>query len=158
MAKQSFEAVLVKGGEGSWTRVNIPFDVGTVFGKKGHVQVKGRIDGCLFEKSKLMPAGNGRYWLPVNERIRKAIHKSDGDPVSVEIEADEGCLVLDMPEDFSAELQKHPAAAAFFEGLAKGYQRWFIESVTSAKKAETRRRRMEKAMEKLSAGKRFHDV
>jgi hypothetical protein len=158
MNRQSFVAKLTKGhGEGSWTRIDIPLDVVKAFRVKGYIQVKGKIDHYEFDKIKIIPASQGKHWLPINERIRKAINKGIGEEVVAELELDLEEVVHEMPEDFSIELQKHPKAETFFNSLTKSYQKWFILSITEAKQADTRKKRIEKAIEKLSNGKKFHD-
>jgi uncharacterized protein YdeI (YjbR/CyaY-like superfamily) len=59
---------------------------------------------------------------------------------------------FEVPEDTVAALQRSPAARTFFDGRSYSKQRWFTESVTSAKKPETRSRRVDKAIELLEAG------
>jgi len=158
MDTQSFVAKLTKGhGEGSWIRIDIPLDVIKAFGAKGYIQVKGKIDDYVFDKIKIIPGSEGKHWLPINERIRKAINKGIGEDVVAELELDLEEVVYEMPEDFSIELEKHPKAETFFNSLTKSYQKWFILSITEAKQADTRKKRIEKAIEKLSNGKKFHD-
>ncbi len=158
MAKQKFVAKLVKGhGEGSWTRIEIPFDAEAVFGKKGYIQVKGKIDDYTFSKIKMMPGSKEKHWLPINEKIRKAINKNIGENVTVELELDKDVVIYEIPEDFSIELQKNSKAESYFNSLTKSYQKWFIQSITEAKQIDTRKKRIQKAIEKLSVGKKFHD-
>jgi hypothetical protein len=149
---------LVKGhGEGSWTRVDIPFDAAEVYKQTGHIQVKGKIDHYAFTNIKLMPGSKGTHWLPVNEKIRKEINKKVGDKVAVVIELNPEQAIQDVPDDFASELKRHPAAEIFFDGLTRSYQKWFILSIVEARQEATRRKRIEKAIEKLEAGKKFHD-
>lgn len=50
--------------------------------------------------------------------------------------------------------KKNKKAAAFFETLAFSHKREFVEWILSAKKDETRQKRLETTLEKLSAGKK----
>jgi hypothetical protein len=157
--KKTFTAPLVTGdGDGSWTRVVIPFDVKEVWGSGSYVQVKGAIDGYVFEKVKLMPSGGGKHFLAVNEKIRKTIGKGTGDMVKVVLEQDfQSDAPPATPDDFLKALAANPSAKKFYEGLTPAAQKWFILSITEAKQPATRVTRIQKAIERLNAGKKFHD-
>ncbi len=63
---------------------------------------------------------------------------------------------MTMPEDFLEELAKHPKAKKFYDTLNKT-NRWAIFwRLQTAKKPETRQRRMNKILEKLSKKEKFH--
>ena len=69
--------------------------------------------------------------------------------MDVEHELDDAPRSVEVPDDLAAALESDAAAKAFFDELSYSRQRWFTESVTSAKKPETRERRVVKAMEML---------
>jgi uncharacterized protein YdeI (YjbR/CyaY-like superfamily) len=58
-----------------------------------------------------------------------------------------------VPADFARALAATPAAQAFFGGLSYSQQRWFVEGIESAKKPETRARRVDAAIERLGQGR-----
>jgi len=60
---------------------------------------------------------------------------------------------LETPDDFTAALAGDPAALEAFESMSPGYRREYIEWIVDAKRDDTRRRRIEKAVEQLSEGK-----
>jgi uncharacterized protein YdeI (YjbR/CyaY-like superfamily) len=55
--------------------------------------------------------------------------------------------IIDVPEDLEKALEKNPSAAQYFASLGYGKKKGFIEQVTSAKRASTRQRRIEKVVE-----------
>ncbi len=63
---------------------------------------------------------------------------------------------MSVPPDFQAELDRNPAAKAFFLSLNKTNRYSFLWRITTAKRPETRRARIETSITMLSAGKKFH--
>lgn len=61
-----------------------------------------------------------------------------------------------VPADFSAALQKLPKAQAFFETLNKTNRYAIIWRLQTAKKEETRQRRMQHILDMLARGEKFH--
>ena len=51
-----------------------------------------------------------------------------------------------MPDDFAAALAADPPAQTFFATLSNSLQRYHVDNVNAAKAAETRQRRIEKAI------------
>ena len=60
------------------------------------------------------------------------------------------------PEDFLAELEKDQKAKQFFKGLNKANLYAIVYRLQTAKKAETRHRRMKLILDMLKQGKTFH--
>lgn len=58
------------------------------------------------------------------------------------------------PADFVKELRRSKVASHFFEELSFSNQKEYVTWITSAKKEETRSRRLELAIDKLIAGKK----
>ena len=61
-----------------------------------------------------------------------------------------------VPEDFLAQLAKNKKAKAFFETLNKTNLYSIAYRLQTAKKPETRQRRLRAIIEKLSRGEKFH--
>jgi uncharacterized protein YdeI (YjbR/CyaY-like superfamily) len=58
-----------------------------------------------------------------------------------------------LPQYIQAALKKHPAALRHFEALAASQRRRYFAWIESAKREETKRRRLKEAIRLLSAGK-----
>jgi uncharacterized protein YdeI (YjbR/CyaY-like superfamily) len=63
---------------------------------------------------------------------------------------------MTLPEDFQAVLDAHPEAKAFYEGLNKTHRYSFYHRIHSAKKPETRAKRIQWALELLLNRKTVH--
>jgi uncharacterized protein YdeI (YjbR/CyaY-like superfamily) len=61
-----------------------------------------------------------------------------------------------VPPDFQEELDRHPKAKAFYETLNKTNTYAFLWRIQTAKKAETRAKRIALSMQMLEDGKTFH--
>ncbi|KAL2270512.1 hypothetical protein VTJ83DRAFT_2696 [Remersonia thermophila] len=64
-----------------------------------------------------------------------------------------GSSTIEVPHDFQEALDRNPKAKAFFEGLGRTKRFAFLWRITTAKRAETRRKRIEQFAELLAAGK-----
>ncbi len=60
-----------------------------------------------------------------------------------------------VPEFFAAALKKNRRAAAFFESLRPTYQREYLVWVSTAKREETRERRVVETLAALAAGRKW---
>lgn len=61
---------------------------------------------------------------------------------------------IPMPDDFAARLVDSSRALATFDALAPSHRREYLEWITDAKRAETRVRRIQQAIEWLAEGKK----
>ena len=66
--------------------------------------------------------------------------------------------IIKVPEELQKLLDKNKTAATFFDSLAFTHKREYVEWIISAKKEETKAKRLETTMEKLIAQKKnFND-
>ena len=64
---------------------------------------------------------------------------------------------IPMPPDFAMLLAKSKTATATFAGFPPSCKREYLDWITTAKRPETRDRRMTEAVIRLAAGRRFND-
>lgn len=147
-----FRALLEQHRSGSATTISIPFDVPKVFGRRGRVAVRGTINGVPF-RSSVFRMGDAPYFMVVNRQMREAGSLSAGQTVSVVMERDDEPRSIEVPPDFQAALVASRAAQEAWARLSFTHQREYVEAITEAKRAETRARRIAKAVEQLSAGR-----
>lgn len=91
----------------------------------------------------------GRYLLGLSNANRQAAGVATGDEVEVELEFDPEPRPVVEPEDFARDLDADPAARLAYDRLPDGRKREHVRAIESAKKPETRKRRIEKALAAL---------
>jgi hypothetical protein len=88
----------------------------------------------------------GRYLLGLSKANRQAAGVATGDEVEVEVEFDAEPRVVVESADFARALDADPVARAAYDRLAYSHKRQHVHAIESAKKPETRKRRIEKAL------------
>jgi len=91
----------------------------------------------------------GRYLLGLSNANRKAAGVATGDEVEVEVEIDAGPRVVAEPTDFARALDADPVARTAYDRLTYSRKREHVRAIESAKKPETRMRRIETALAML---------
>jgi len=91
----------------------------------------------------------GRYLLGLSNANRQAAGVVTGDEVEVELEFDPDPRVVVEPPDFASALDAEPIARAAYDRLPDGRKREHARAIESAKKPETRIRRIDKALATL---------
>ncbi|MFD0000352.1 YdeI/OmpD-associated family protein [Nocardia sp. NPDC127526] len=91
----------------------------------------------------------GRYLLGLSNANRQAAGVAIGDEVEVELELDTQPRVIVEPPDFTRALDADPAARAAYDNLSYSRKREHVHAIESAKKPDTRQRRIEKAIATL---------
>jgi len=121
---------------------------------EGKVTVEGIINSIPF-RAALIPDGKGGHALKVNKAMRHAIGADELDTVPVEITRINDEPELRVPADLSKALKASGRKAhESWMDITPMARRDWIFSISSAKQAETRTRRIEKAVDMLASGKR----
>ena len=144
-----FRAKLLQAGKTA-TGFEVPETVVEGLGAGKRPAVKVTINGYTY-RSTVAPMG-GKYMLGVSAEHRGASGVKAGDNLEVVLELDTAPRVVEVPSDFKAALARDAKAKKFFEGLSYSNKRWYVLPIEGAKQEETRKRRIEKAVEKLRAG------
>ena len=147
-----FEAVIQDGGE-KWPEaacIMFPYDIKETFGTRGQVKVKATFDGVPYRGS-LANMGMG-HMLVMRKDIRAKVGKSHGDTVLVTVQKDTEERIVEIPPELTAAFEQNPEAKKFYDSLSytnrKEYARW----VATAKRQETKERRLEKTISMLLEG------
>lgn len=143
-----FEATIQKVPDKDGAFIEVPFDIEKEFGAK-RVKIKAKFDGLDYRGS--IVSMDGCYIIGITKAIRNEIGKNAGENIFVEIEKDEEVREIDLPMDFKIELEKSGEALKFYNGLSYSIKRKYYQWIISAKKEETRQKRIIEAIEKLEA-------
>jgi Bacteriocin-protection, YdeI or OmpD-Associated/Domain of unknown function (DUF1905) len=146
----SFTAIL-GGEEGERPTVVLPFDPTERYGK-ARAPVRGRVNGTEFRTT--VAVYSGVPLIGFNAQLRGRAGVAIGDQVTVELELDDEPRTVDVPPALRTALEEHADAQAAFDRLSYTHRREYAEWIAEAKRDETRRRRVSKAIQLLQAGER----
>ena len=90
----------------------------------------------------------GGYMVAVNKAVQEQVGVTGGDTVRVTVELDHSERTLDLPDDLVSALTESGTRTAF-DRLSAFRQAELLKSVTSAKRADTRVRRIEQVVSLL---------
>jgi hypothetical protein len=156
-SKIRFKSKLLRPAEtakgSSWTFLVLPGSASAKLPTRGMTTVEGTINGYPFQAT-LEPDGQKSHWLKVNRKLREAAGAEAGDVVSLEIMSIEKEPEPQVPADLRRALAAAPQARILWSDITPAARRDWIHWITSAKRSETRARRVENACEMLAAGKR----
>jgi hypothetical protein len=95
----------------------------------------------------------GRHMISISAAVRNATGLKGGDPIRVTLTVADTAREVGVPADFAAALAANEQARAFFEGLSNSMQRYHVDNINAAKSADTRQRRIDKAIALFLDGK-----
>jgi hypothetical protein len=144
-----FHATLELGGKTA-TGIEVPEDVVEGLGSGRRPAVRITINGHMY-RSTVAPRG-GRFLLPVSAENRQHANIVAGDEVDVDIQLDDEPRQVTVPPDLSDALDADLEAKRSFEALPYSHQLQHVLAIEGAKTAETRQRRITKAVSMLREG------
>ena len=145
----SFETTVAASGNN--TGIVVPEEVieQLAAGKRPPVLVS--VNG--YEYRNTVGVMGGKHMISISAAVRKATGLKGGDPIHVTLTVADTPRAVTIPADFAAALAADEQAGAFFGTLSNSMQRYHIDTVGAAKSAETRQRRIDKAIALFRAGK-----
>lgn len=145
-----FRATVELGGKTA-TGIEVPPEVVAGLGAGRRPRVRVTI-GAHTYRSTVAPYG-GRYLLPLSAANRTSAGVAAGDEVDVELEVDTEPREVTVPTDLAELLASDPVARAFFDGLSHTHRQAYVTWIEEAKRAETRRTRLARAVDMLHEGR-----
>ena len=145
----SFDAVVER--EGKFTYIAIPFSPRETWGARPRFHVNGIINSIPVRGT--LGALGQDYFLRLGAAWLRDCGIEPGDQVTVSLSL-EGPQENNLADDIMSALMENENAKTFFNGLPTYYRKNFIRWIESAKREETRMRRIQEMMNLLKAGKR----
>jgi hypothetical protein len=149
-AKASFQATILLAGKTA-TGIEVPAEIVAALGSSRRPAVYATIAGYTYRTT--VSSMRGRFMLPISASVRESANVAAGDEVDVELVLDTEPRVVEVPPDFAAALAADVAAERFFAGLSYSNKQRFVLSIEGAKSAQTRQRRIAKAVQALRDGR-----
>ncbi|WP_019928942.1 YdeI/OmpD-associated family protein [Nocardia sp. BMG111209] len=141
-----FQATVEATGKNT-TGIEVPADIVTALGAGRRPPVAVTINDHTYRTT--LGVMGGRQLLSVSAEIRKAAGVSAGDRVEVELTLDDAPRTVELPADLAAVLD--PALRQAYEALSHSRKQRLVQPIDQAKTAETRQRRIDKAVDELRA-------
>lgn len=148
--KQTFSAVLEKHPTMNATGITVPFDVEKVFGAK-RVPVVAEVNGAEYRGS-VVRMGD-KYMLGIPKEFRDRANIDAGDNIVITVRRDTTERTVDIPADLAKELKKHGLRDRF-DAMSFTHRKEHVRAIEEAKAAETRTRRIVKAIEMVAGLKK----
>ena len=141
-----FETTMLAMGNN--TGIEVPAEVLEALGGGKRPAVNVTVNGYEYRTTAGVMAG--RTMLPFSSDKRAATGIKGGDPLVVEVTLDTAPRTVEVPEDLGTALDA-VGLREKFDALSPSARKAHVTSVESAKAAETRARRVEAVVTKLSA-------
>jgi hypothetical protein len=128
--------------------IEVPARVVAALGEKKRIPVNVTLNGVGYRST--IAVYGGRFYLPARKEIREAAKLEAGKRAHVTLEADTAARTVAVPSDLARALMSAKLRPAF-EALSFTRRREHVESVTAAKRPETRVARIAKVVASLRA-------
>jgi len=143
----TFDATIDSDATG--TKVEFPYDLKQTYGVGNLVPVKVTFDDRVVYRGSLAKM-RGRVAIGLRKDIQVQLGKQAGETVAVTVELDDAPREVEIPPDLAAALER-AGLLERFGAMAYTHRREYAEWVSSAKRAETRARRVAQACERITA-------
>jgi hypothetical protein len=144
MISKTFKATILR--QGSMCAIPVTFDPKRVFGKV-RAPVKVTLNGYTYRST--IAAMGGPPFIPLRKSHREAARLEGGETIEVRLELDTEKREVKPPADLVKALKAAPPAWERWQALSYTHQREYVEALASAKKPETRARRLESAVQAI---------
>lgn len=151
-APQTFTTTLLTAKKTA-TGISVPDEIVENLGAGKKPPVSVTINGYTYPST--IAVMDGVFMVPVSSEVREKANVKGGDTIEVTLVLDNQPREVALPEDFEQALNANAAAKTFFETLSNSNKKRFVIPIEQAKTAETRTKRIEKALVELEAGRKM---
>jgi hypothetical protein len=141
----TFEAVVGAEDEGVFFEVSNELVSKVSDGKRPPVSVT--VNGVTY-RTRIAVYG-GKSYIPLRRELRQRAGLAVGDRAIIEMNADLAPRLVEVPDDLEAALAENEPASRAFEAMAYTHRKEYVVWVNSAKRPDTRLRRIEETMRRL---------
>jgi hypothetical protein len=134
------------------TGIRVPDEVVAALGSSRRPPVQVTVNGYTYRTT--VAVMNGAFMFGVSADVRKNAGVAGGDEVDVEIVLDTEPREVSVPAELQTALDADPEANRFFQSLSYSHKSAYVLWIESAKKDETRQRRLPEAIRMLKEGRR----
>jgi hypothetical protein len=145
----TFETTVAASGNN--TGIEVPGDLIDQLGAGKRPPVLVNVNG--YEYRNTVAVMGGRHMISISAAVRNATGLKGGDPIRVTLTVADTPREVGVPPDFAAALAADERARAFFGKLSNSMQRYHVDNINAAKSADTRQRRIDKAIALFLDGK-----
>jgi hypothetical protein len=146
-----FRATLESNGKTA-TGIQVPDEVVEALGAGRKPAVRVTIAGHTYRST--IASRSGRYLLGVSAENRARAGVAAGDELDVVLELDTEPREVPVAPDLMAAFAGAAEAKRFFDTLTPSQKQWYVLPIEQAKAAETRERRVAKAIAMLREGRK----
>ena len=124
--------------------IPVPFDPKEIFGKI-RAPVVVQIGGFSYRST--IAAMGGPYFIPLRKSNREAAGVEIGQEIEVIITLDEAPRTVELPDDLEKRIHQIAGGVEAWEKASYTHRREYVEAINTAKRPETREKRIELALD-----------
>jgi hypothetical protein len=136
---------------GNNTGIVVPAELIAELGAGRRPPVLVEVNGYVYRNT--VGVMGGKHMISVSAAVRSAAGLQGGDPIRVTLTVADAPQPIEIPADLEAAFKSNKPARVFFDTLSNSLQRYHMDSINGAKTAETRQRRIDKAIGLFLDGK-----
>ncbi len=145
-----FHTTIVLHGKTA-TGIEVPAEVVAALGPGKRPPVRVTLNGYTYRTT--VAVMGGAFLVPVSADVRNRSGVAAGDEVDVDIEPDTEPREVTLPADLRRALDEDPQASSFYDTLSYSHRSAYVSWIDSAKKDETRQRRVLDVVARLREGR-----
>ena len=142
-------------GEGGGTWVDVPVDLKQTYGKGNLVPIVATFENAVQYQGILAMMGGAWPMLLLRSDVRAQLGAQAGDRIHVRLELDTAPRVVELPDDVATRVAANADAQSGWEALSPSRKKEFFHWIEDAKRPETRQRRVDETVAKLSRGEKL---
>jgi hypothetical protein len=134
-------------GSGSQSFIELPAELVARLGRGKKPPIKLTLKGYTYRTT--VAVYGSQYLVPVRRQVREAAGVVFDEPIQISVELDTDARTLELPADLASALESDPRARQAFDRLSYTARKELVDSIASAKREQTRLKRLELALDQL---------